>query len=630
MIAPLSTAIIFFENEFGSFAAIIHMLACWVRSRMGQKSRYQPCVVIVCDKEITGLPRDLESRMTAEILTVCNPARELTAKDARAIWRGNFSSFVQVIDQDKPDWAAICRQATMAARGAACPALSETRLVYLLRTGCTQFSVTAVRIFNIIQASRTKWFPDEMPLQIQTVYESVRDDTRILVPAGILAASALAFESYSVGLGADFDPEHVFDELYWPLFDRLRKGLNWQTFTSAVRRGFIAYTYQFREQDPLSTHCDTLLKAGRSLQAIKPPLNDLSGQQICLSCLSYTPSNTLSCGHQICERCIDLHSCSSGLLPQCLLCGVANSALVRAKPPTAGVRVLSLSGEAADAPAMARFLQCLRSKLRIPLYQHFDLLMASGIGIFFTIMIFCKQASVEDCIHHLPRVKYIKVREGEFRFSRKLRFSRKELHSNLVRITLNNCNPQAEAERFWPGSKIDAFLEYCGRQSVETELLPAADNLLASLFYLEVLDLPLFFAQPTTIVVVAVKCRIPPGPDLANLALRMRASDTKVVYSGQEETKVSVLCSSVVWDRIRDGQPFQRLLHIRVASTRSLINVVIGSRTVSNCPRLLEDFVAESQRRVMSAGGKDDNHDTDMHGIVERLEQMGSKLRQLL
>ena len=201
-IAPLSTAIVFFEKEFGGIAAIIHFLARWVWGLMGQTSRYRPCVVIVWEKEITDLPQDLESRMTAEILAVCNPTRELTAKDAEVIWRGIFSSFAQLRSQAKPDWAVICRKAIVAARGAACPSFSATCLIRLLRAGCTQFSLTAVRIFNIIRASRTEQLRDQLPLQIQILFKHVMDDARILVPASLLAASALAIDSYSVSLVA--------------------------------------------------------------------------------------------------------------------------------------------------------------------------------------------------------------------------------------------------------------------------------------------------------------------------------------------------------------------------------------------------------------------------------------------
>lgn len=50
-------------------------------------------------------------------------------------------------------------------------------------------------------------------------------------------------------------------------------------------------------------------------------------------------------------------------------------------------------------------------------------------------MIFCKQASVEDCIYYIPNMKYIKSNCRGFRFGRRLRFKREEVQGNLAWIS---------------------------------------------------------------------------------------------------------------------------------------------------------------------------------------------------
>ena len=81
----------------------------------------------------------------------------------------------------------------------------------------------------------------------------------------------------------------------------------------------------------------------------------------------------------------------------CVLCGAVNSVQTALKPPSAGIG-LNLHGNVDDALPIAMFLKDLRSSLSGRLEDYFDLVLGSGIGAFFMVMIFCNQAAVEDCI----------------------------------------------------------------------------------------------------------------------------------------------------------------------------------------------------------------------------------------
>lgn len=427
-------------------------------------------------------------------------------------------------------------------------------------------------------------------------------------------------------LPAGFPLEHVYDELYFPMFDRLRKGTHWHNFADAVRRGVAALTYQFTNDDPLPILRETLLKAGQSLCGAEK----LAAQNICLSCLSCTPTGELSCGHRICDRCIERYRSADGTLTNCLLCNATNDLPVRPKPLNTGVRLLRLSGRISEAFGIYRFLQSLRSKLRIPLYECFDLVLASGVGIFFTLMIFCKQASLEDCLYHLPHIKYLKIGRSGFHFNKHLRFRCDELHSNLTRISLGACDIRSEAERLFPGCKIDAILDCYGGSLGQIDIVSAAETLLASLFYVDDISNPV--PGQGGIVRVALKCRLPPGPELANLALRLRTTNARIWFGNNSGDRTE-LCDAATWRRIRAGEPFRKSLLVKVDSAITPINVQISTSDASttyrasNCPLVVADQIKTVRKIICASGTECRNAE---HNMLDTLDEMERQLRQIL
>lgn len=66
---------------------------------------------------------------------------------------------------------------------------------------------------------------------------------------------------------------------------------------------------------------------------------------------------------------------------KCPLCGHLGKPIL-VQPPTSGNRVLELGGTSQSKWQMLNFLKDLQSSIgiRIPLYEHFDLVIGSGIG----------------------------------------------------------------------------------------------------------------------------------------------------------------------------------------------------------------------------------------------------------
>lgn len=408
------------------------------------------------------------------------------------------------------------------------------------------------------------------------------------------------------------------------MLDRLKRQPTWHDFTAGVQEEFIRLTRDAQQEEPTDVLSRALVNVQQSLADTipRPSLERLCREDVCLTCLAHQPQITLACHHRLCDYCVQ----QDDQINRCRLCSAQKSAEIRTKPHTAGIRVLRLTGAAADAPAIGRLLRILRAQVRCPLWENFDLIIGSGVGLFFAIMIFCKGASIEECIYHIPQVNRAKQSRHGYKFGRKLHFRHDEFHSNLVRISTSTDDGAAQAQLQWPGCKIDAMIEYSGGEFEEAQISVIAEKLQASLFYLELSEALPSFSIPSS-VEIRIRCRLPPGPDLANLVKRLRSKDAQVAYHGEEPTRQAELCTATIWDRIRRGHPFERRLHVRALSEDTLVSVEVDSlipgssrRKISNCPCILRDLVhARLTPRV-----------TEMESVVDSIGEMENELKHFL
>ncbi|KAI7785350.1 hypothetical protein LA080_007183 [Diaporthe eres] len=626
ILAPMCAAVVFSEAEFGSLDTIIQIPAGWTRqvtAHNNGKLRFRPSIIIYRHK-LALLPGDLENRMTAAILATCNYAREMTTKQAEATWRACFSSITALLSTLENE-QGICREAIALSEGTGSspPPLPRLHLVSILRYACIHFSNNYIHPVNIIQGSRLFKIPEDLSRQLGVIFEHIAD-TQAIQPMSLLVAAAFGRDTCRAGVEC-FDAEHLFDDCYRPLLDRLKRLPEWHDFTAGVQREFICLMRNARQQGQTDALSRTLAKAQKSLSdTVSGPLLDrLCREDVCLTCLAHRPHITLVCQHRLCDQCAQQDEDTES----CRLCPAQHSAAIRTKPSAAGIRVLRLAGAAADAPAIGRLLRALRVQVRCPLWENFDLVIGNGVGLFFAIMIFCKGASIEECIYHVPQIKYVKQSRHGYKFGRKLHFRHDEFRSNLVRTsTSTDDSAKAQAQLEWPGCKIDAIIEYCGGDFEEAQISVIAEKLQASLFYLELTEAPPSFSIPSS-VEIRVRCRLPPGPDLANLIKRLRSMDAQIAYHGDEPSTQAELCTATIWDRIRRGHPFERRLHIRAQSEETVVNVEVDSllpgssrSKISNCPCTLGDLVhAGLQSRV-----------TEMESVIDSIGKMENQLRQLL
>ena len=174
----------------------------------------------------------------------------------------------------------------------------------------------------------------------------------------------------------DFPPAQLFQHIYYPVLDRI------QIDRPEVQRLFCEQVSRNKRTstDAATSHRAVLSQLAKFLQV---EFNN----KVCLSCLGRPAGDsTLDCGHSLCDSCIVIHGRRieewSIALDTCPLCGMSNSISFLRKPSSAGVRVLSISGNLGEAFALS-FLEELRVELQLPglhLGDIFDIAVGTGSG----------------------------------------------------------------------------------------------------------------------------------------------------------------------------------------------------------------------------------------------------------
>ena len=123
------------------------------------------------------------------------------------------------------------------------------------------------------------------------------------------------------------------------------------------------------------------------IQALNILWRQTYSNRTCLSCLRRSPEYTFSCGHAICDTCTQIFGIPTlrnefeYQFDNCLICynGVLQ---VTIKPPTAGVRILSIDGGGVRGVVPLEFLALLQDLVGpdCPIQSLFDLAFGTSSG----------------------------------------------------------------------------------------------------------------------------------------------------------------------------------------------------------------------------------------------------------
>jgi len=129
------------------------------------------------------------------------------------------------------------------------------------------------------------------------------------------------------------------------------------------------------------------------------------------------------------------------------------------------------------------------------------------------------------------------------------------------------------------------------------DLLLSADRLLASLFYIELMQVPTFF-EAAERAHVCLQCRVLPGAALIDLISNLRRRKARVHYGGDSlDDKSELLVSPSALARCQQGERFTRVFTIPVRSMASVLDVridgIVGPQNIGNCPYSLGKLVMD-------------------------------------
>lgn len=603
---PICAAAVFIEDEHTGLSEITSRLASWTHLASGSACfRFRPIVLIVTSK-CSMSSRRIEEDIVAKLLQHHNPCREMSFGMARSSFRSCFDRVVLVqptaagtLASNVREWSTQVREIGQSTK------ISTTNFKLLLFSVCKQFAANSNRSFCFEQACQRQPPGNILTLQVQRLVELASEQPSVRENAINIISYALRIYTHQYGpnfaqraglpaVVSRNSSSEWFDESYSDVLADAK----YKTIRNAIKRKFIELNnldvlpYPVVVDDKIITH--------------------LKGS--CLSCLSHCPSAVLPCGHELCDSCLCIYGKLSAaytchfVLERCPYCQQDINFKRQPRPRAAGLRVLSLTGKVSDARDVAQFLKQLRGNLCGRLDDYFDIVICGGIGVFFAVMLFCQRSTIEDCIHHLPRLDRIAFSKTELIFGRSLRFPRDCLKSATLYITehpLHHGTPVGSRLRT-PGQWLQAKRGKSTHSGLSDETMlrilysekvdvlarndsytpeivnSTAKALLASLFYIESHTHPVFNTGSRIYLPITILCRLAGTQHFKNIAMKLRRQNTRLYVQGDEPVQTFVLINEQTWEDILKGKPFMRNAYIGLSSPSGLVKIMIDDCASSN------------------------------------------------
>lgn len=206
-------------------------------------------------------------------------------------------------------------------------------------------------------------------------------------PQGMHCRSTVDTLSFPVLIETVFDPELIYDHIYKPLcVQSLVASSKMQSLVPPQNQAIRdSLADQFSVMQISGKTADTIRRS--NFDSIEIPWGKFQSNQTCLPCLRRKPEYVLSCGHSVCDTCVRIFGCPvlgseyTYELKSCPLCS-SGWLTVALKPPTAGVRILSIDGGGIRGVVPLEFLGILQNVVgpNCPIRDLFDLAFGTSSG----------------------------------------------------------------------------------------------------------------------------------------------------------------------------------------------------------------------------------------------------------
>ncbi|KAH7215393.1 hypothetical protein DER44DRAFT_764229 [Fusarium oxysporum] len=406
LLYPFASTVLLFIDDLGGVGPVIEILALWARRARLSTIPAPPRILVLYHWRNRTEMESFESRLRSRIMCTVSgtQANSQTGITSPIYLQGEMAfESVQLI----PTWKAASEfpsqtEESFAARDAAGYGFSSDHLKRLLQTAILQYSQSSGQQIDFVQAVR---FCNPPPTQLTEKliqFLSITKDAEMDHVAVI--ASALDLDAHPPGMHF-FAPQTTFGKTYRAAVSQVESLLNEDGLSDQVCKKFTQFSLE--RQGSSSAHAHL-----RLLSKYQATWRDYVEGNLCFVCLVRPPSTTLDCHHRLCDACVMI--CGSRESPDspsfqvlsCPLCGKHHRRKILLQPPTSGNRVLELGGASKYKWEMLKFLKEVQSAigLPVPLQEHFDLVIGSGIGLFFVQTVFLEGWDLSDCQYHLKNV----------------------------------------------------------------------------------------------------------------------------------------------------------------------------------------------------------------------------------
>lgn len=179
----------------------------------------------------------------------------------------------------------------------------------------------------------------------------------------------------------------MFDTLYRPsCLDALRKSYNDSILVGSLIQRLednlvSMYALVAAGQSPSQVHRSNLASHREQLVHIKSNLT-------CLVCLLCSPEHPMACGHSLCDICVQRFGDgmigfeNRFIIHACVICLRQSALVADLKPPTAGVRIVSIDGGGTRGIIPLKTLLELQDLVGAdcPIQEFFDLAVGTSAG----------------------------------------------------------------------------------------------------------------------------------------------------------------------------------------------------------------------------------------------------------
>ncbi|KFY32520.1 hypothetical protein V493_00121 [Pseudogymnoascus sp. VKM F-4281 (FW-2241)] len=265
------------------------------------------------------------------------------------------------------------------ARRASSYLFTASHFFALLDYSCNHLSMTLTEPFNVIRASRTHNPPaSDMSEHFVNLLSKMKDPNGLRNFAIPLMASSILLDSYPPDMHL-FDPLEVFRTLYRDAcYSACRAGLFKEQDSKylALQSGVVKMVEDRLVEmfEVLSCGETTAVELHRKLLAtFDAEALSIRSNVTCLVCVRrHLQNNILSCGHGVCQFCVRAFS--------------TNGAVVKDRPPTAGIRLLTFDGGGVRVLIGLQNLLLVEERVekivgqKLPVQENFDLIVGPSAG----------------------------------------------------------------------------------------------------------------------------------------------------------------------------------------------------------------------------------------------------------